>query len=144
MGAPRESLKIWVFFNSQLKELILFILAITSCLALSGLAHYLISQGQTYNSNVSNFERAILGSLVFLSFLFGHALGVADREAARSSPTTRDHERNTMSLSLRILSAMIGMVLATISEDWIWSSGASLVAVISLVGTQFVANKSIK
>gem|GEM_PF-5723783 len=118
--------------NSRFLELILFALAIKGCLATCFLGHYFIITSNSGPTLGWSGATSILAIGLFISFLFGHALG-ASTKLGRG-----DTKRYVLSLCLRMISAMLGMIIAILTNDTVWCSAASLVAAISLFGTHFI------
>ena len=119
------------YLHSQgLRGFLLFLLAICGCITTCIIAHYILAQESNLNIPISAVAKTILGLGFFISFLFGHAIG-----ASRSEHLSADSY--TLSLCLRVLSSMFGMTLAILTIDHVWSSAASLVAILSLGGTQY-------
>jgi hypothetical protein len=142
MTLVKTNLKKQIFPSSRLKEIALFLFSLSGCMAVWGISNYLISHGHTPNLTIGALEQTVLGAILFVSFLWGHALGLSIQSSWGFKNQSRDYEQYARSLCLRILAAMIGMILAIFSADLVWSSGASLVSIMSLLGTQFRSNKA--
>lgn len=142
MNFSKNYIKTNLATNARFKELLLFFFSVSGCIIVWVISHYLISNTPAPLHAIGATERTILGALLFLSFLWGHALGTAIQNSTIEKNEPRDYEQYTLSLCLRILAAMLGMVLAILSFDLVWSSGASLISIMSLLGTQFRPNKT--
>lgn len=124
--------------NSRLIELLLFSFAIKGCLAACLLGHYLIPSTASNYASQWPLMTPILAIGLFVSFLFGHALGASTKLGQG------DTRRYLMSICLRTISAMLGMIIAILSNDTVWCTAASLIAAISLIGTHFVHENGIR
>ncbi len=142
MAFSKDYVKTNSFSHARFKELSLFFFSVSGCVAVWGISHYLISNNLTPAHTIGGIERTVLGTLLFVSFLWGHALGLSIQNCSRERTGLRNYEQYTLSLCLRILAAMLGMILALLSFDLVWSSGASLISIMSLIGTQFRQTKT--
>jgi hypothetical protein len=129
--SPEPQITKTAYMHTQgLRAFLLFLLAICGCITTCIIAHYILAQENVLNIAISLVPKTILGIGFFISFIFGHAIG-----AMRSDSFSM--ESYTLSLCLRVLSSMFGMTLAILTIDHVWSSAASLIAILSLIGTQY-------
>ncbi len=69
--------------------------------------------------------KGILGTAAILALVIGHALAAKSQQGAQY----------ITSLALREACAIFGFIISLITGDHMWSIGASLVAVLSIIGT---------
>lgn len=110
-------------------KIILAIAFVSACVALPVIS-FVIGQPVEGTATEGSAEliQGILGTAAILALVIGHAL-------ASRTQTQQQFPFYIISLALREACAILGFIISLLSGDPMWSVGASLVAIFSIIGT---------